>query len=87
MRTKNARSFTRAERTHLGRVKELPCSLCDKDGPSSAHHISQGLHFATIALCFECHQGRLGWHGDKTLWRVRKMDELAALNITLGRLA
>ena len=87
MRSKNSKSLTRAEREHLARVKELECSLCGADGPSSAHHIQQGLHFATIALCFECHQGRLGWHGDKTLWRVRKMDELAALNITLARLA
>ena len=39
----------------------------------------------TVALCWECHQGKQGWHGDKTLWRIRKMDELAALNITLRR--
>ena len=27
-----------------------------------------------------------GWHGQKTMWRVMKMDELAALNVTLERL-
>lgn len=26
-----------------------------------------------------------GWHGNKTLWRIRKMDELKALNETLRR--
>ena len=26
-----------------------------------------------------------GIHGDKTLWRIRKMDELDALNTTLRR--
>lgn len=81
-----SRNISKAASRHLGRVKELPCSVCDKDGPSAAHHIVQGAHFVTVALCYECHQGRLGWHGDKTLWRIRKMDELAALNITLGRL-
>jgi hypothetical protein len=87
VRSKNSSSLTKAEREHLGRVKELPCSLCDKDGPSAAHHIVQGQHFTAVALCYECHQGRLGWHGDKTLWRIKKLDELAALNITLARLA
>ena len=30
------------ERAHLGRVKELPCSVCDAPGPSEAHHTKQG---------------------------------------------
>ena len=33
------------------------------------------------------HSGAEGIHGDKTLWRIRKLDELGALNITLSRLA
>lgn len=32
------------------------------------------------------HMGRAnGWHGRKAMWRVMKMDELAALNETLRR--
>lgn len=69
----------------MGRVKELPCSLCEGTG-GYAHHINQGQHFTTVALCWECHQGQHGWHGDKTLWRIRKFDELDALNETLRSL-
>jgi hypothetical protein len=87
MRSKNSRAFRSDERDHLGRVKELPCSVCDAPGPSFAHHIKQGQHYTCVALCYECHQGKQGIHGDKTLWRIRKMDELDALAVTLERLA
>lgn len=86
MRSKNSRSLTAAEREHLGRVKSLPCSLCDAPAPSAAHHINQGQHFTCVALCYECHQGHNGWHGNKSLWRIRKMDELDALAVTVERL-
>lgn len=86
MRTKNARTITKAEREHLARVKEQDCSVCDRPGPSEAHHINQGQHFTTVALCVDCHRGsENGWHGRKTMWRVMKLDELGALNITLRR--
>lgn len=74
------------ERAHLARVKELPCSVCDASGPSEAHHVKQGLQYTCIALCVDCHRGPLGWHGTKVLWRIRKMEELDALNITIDRL-
>jgi hypothetical protein len=87
MRSKNSRAFTAAELDHIERVKALPCSVCDAPGPSDAHHIQQGQHFTVVALCKDCHQGsENGWHGRKTMWRIRKLDELAALNITLQRL-
>lgn len=87
MRSKNKRSMTAAEREHVGRVKELPCSVCDASGPSDAHHIEQDQSWTVVALCRECHQGSiLGWHGQRRAWIVRKLDELGALNITLSRL-
>lgn len=86
MRSPNAKPATKAERAHMARVKMLPCSLCDAPAPSAAHHINQGQHFTTVALCFECHQGHNGWHGNKSLWRIRKMDEMDALAVTLERL-
>ncbi len=87
MRTKNAARITPAESDHMAAVKLLPCSVCNTAGPSTAHHIVQGQHFTTVALCPDCHQGsENGWHGRKTMWRVMKLDELGALNITLGRL-
>lgn len=88
MRTKNAKPINPAERAHLAAVKGLPCSVCDRPAPSDAHHIKQGQHFTVVALCKDCHQGsENGWHGRKTMWRVMKMDELAALNVTLRRLS
>jgi len=87
MRTKNAKAITKAEAEHLAAVKELPCSVCDTPAPSDAHHIKQGQHFTVVALCKDCHQGSWnGIHGQKRLWLVMKMDELAALNVTLRRL-
>ena len=74
------------ERRHLANVKELPCSLCDASGPSEAHHYRQHRQYTCIALCVDCHRGPLGWHGTKALWRIKKMDEIDALNITLERL-
>jgi len=79
--------LTQAERRHLARVKELPCSVCDQPGPSEAHHIVQGNQYTTVALCTDCHRGPvLGWHGRRGMWRVKKMDELGALDVTLSRL-
>jgi hypothetical protein len=75
------------ERKHLARVKELPCSVCDKPGPSEAHHIKQGRQYLCVALCEDCHRGsRNGWHGDRRIWSVMKMDEMDALQVTLQRL-
>ena len=75
--------LNKREREWLGRVKELPCSVCDAPGPSYAHHIEQGEHYTCVALCYECHQGKGGVHGDKTFWRIYKINELQALNKTI----
>jgi hypothetical protein len=40
-----------------------------------------------IPLCPECHRGRLGVHGTKTLMKVRKLSELDLLAQTLEKLA
>ena len=80
-------SLTAKQRKHVGRVKELPCSLCDAPPPSDAHHIKQHRQYTVVALCKECHQGSLmGWHGQKRMWAIKKMDELDALNVTIERL-
>jgi hypothetical protein len=79
--------LTKAERDHIGRVKELPCSICGAPGPSQAHHIEQDLQWCVVALCPSCHQGSImGWHGQKRAWLIAKMDELDALNVTLKNL-
>ena len=80
-------SLTAKQRAHIQRVKLLPCSVCDEPGPSDAHHIEQSLQFCVVALCKSCHQGsNMGWHGNKRMWAIKKMNELDALNITIERL-
>ena len=78
--------LTAREREHLGRVKALPCSICDAPGPSEAHHVKQGQQYTAVALCHDCHTGHNGIHGTKAFWRIRKMDELDALDVTIRRL-
>ena len=78
---------TAKERKHLAAVKELPCSVCDAPGPSDAHHIKQHRQYTCVALCKDCHQGSImGWHGQRRMWNLKKMDEMDALNVTLKRL-
>lgn len=87
MRSKNSRRIDATEAAHLEAVKSQPCSVCDAPPPSDAHHINQGDHFTTVALCKDCHQGsENGIHGRRVMWRVMKLDELSALNITLRRI-
>lgn len=75
---------------HKGRVAALFCALCGAPPPSSVHHILQGRtpgrkvgHWLTIPLCWNCHQGPNGIHGDKTLWNIFKKTEFDCLNETL----
>lgn len=76
------------ERDHLAKVKALPCSVCGAPGPSEAHHVKQGLQYTCVALCESCHRGdHNGWHGRRAMWRIKKMDEIDALNVTLKRLS
>lgn len=78
---------TAKEREHLGRVKELPCSVCHASGPSEAHHVDQRLVYTCIALCPDCHRGSFnGWHGQRRRWKQEKMEEMDALNETLRML-
>lgn len=79
--------LTKTEREHLARVKSLPCSVCDVPGPSEAHHIQQGQQYTCVALCPDCHRGPiLGWHGQRRMWAIKKMEEIDALAVTVKRL-
>jgi hypothetical protein len=44
-------------------------------------------HFCTIPLCWACHQGKNGIHGDRALWKVYKKTEMDVLDETVGSLA
>lgn len=76
--------LTPADRRHLGVIKEMPCGVCGAAGPSDAHHIKQGLQYTCIPLCKDCHQGsHNGIHGQRSIWKVLKKDELSVLNATI----
>jgi len=79
-------TLTAKEKAYVGLVKELPCSVCNAEGPSDAHHVKQHRQYTVVALCKDCHQGSFnGWHGQKRMWSVMKMDEQDALNVTIER--
>lgn len=78
---------------HMGLVKALPCGVCGASGPSDAHHILEGRipgrkspDFLAIPLCKDCHQGSGGIHGDRTMWKICKANELQVLADTLEAL-
>ena len=77
---------TKDESAHMERVKRLSCGVCGAAGPSEADHWVQGLHYLVMPLCVDCHRGPHGRHGDKTRWRIFKMDEQKVLNNTIRNL-
>jgi hypothetical protein len=84
--------MNKAESTHIERIKNLPCGVCDHDAPSDAHHILENSrrisHFAVIPLCKSCHQdNHNGIHGRKSMWKIMKKTELSVLAETIERLA
>lgn len=87
MQSRNKKAPTAVERRYIERVKSLACSVCDAPGPSEAHEIKQGSWLTSVALCPSCHRnGKLGWHGERRMWALKKMDELDALEVTLSRI-
>lgn len=79
-------TLTAKEKAYVGLVKELQCSVCDAPPPSDAHHVKQHRQYTVVALCKDCHQGSFnGWHGQRRMWSVMKMDEQDALNVTIER--
>lgn len=92
MRTKGAARITPAESTHMCRVKSVSCVLCGHPPPVEAHHVIQGLHMTTIAVCDHCHRGPGGIHGDGRMLRLRYgtadlRAQVRAINDTLAAVA
>ena len=84
MHSKNKLKPNNAEKMHIERIKSMPCIICQESAPSECHEINQGQWFTSMPLCADCHRGSVnGIHGQKRLWNVYKMDELAALNETI----
>jgi len=73
----------------MDRVAKLPCATCGCYGVH-VHHIRTGVgkgqrasDFLVLPLCPSCHQGPQGVHGDKTMMRIMKTDELGLLADTI----
>jgi len=84
---------TAAGKRHMAKLAALPCACCGAASPSNVHHIREGQgmaqradDFLAIPLCWYCHQGPQGIHGDRSAWRMRKLTELDALADTIRRL-
>ena len=86
----------RAGKEHMGRVKQLPCVVCHRPGPSDAHHCIHGRYgtrkatdFETIPLCVECHRypfpGAI--HSGKETWRQRYGADYEYLSVVADMLA
>ena len=80
---------TAKERKHMGKVAQLPCVVCGAE-PVELHHIREGQgmaqraqHWLVIPLCPDCHRGPRGVHGDKTVLRAQKLDEMDLLAKTI----
>ena len=76
--------MTKAEATHIERIKNMSCGVCGKHAPSDAHHILENSrrisHFAVIPLCKSCHQdNHNGIHGRKAMWKIMRKTELQVL--------
>lgn len=73
-------TYTKSERAHLDAVKSLPCAVCGDIGKTEAHHIKQDNPYSCCALCDDCHRGaHNGIHGLRSIWKVKRMDEIDAL--------
>lgn len=84
------RMTTKAERDYMGRVAALPCVVCGSE-PVQLHHVREGQGMAqraqnwlVIPLCPSCHTGPRGIHGDKSVLRQIKKDEIDLLAETIG---
>lgn len=81
-----------AGKRHMGRVAQLPCCVCGAYGVQ-VHHVREGQgmsqrasDFLTVPLCPPCHTGPNGIHGNKSLMKIQKLDELDLLARTIERL-
>jgi hypothetical protein len=67
---------TAKARAHMARVKQLPCVICHKPGPSDVHHVicdrfgtNKASDFEVISLCKSHHQdGPEAIHNGKASW-------------------
>lgn len=77
------------EKQYLDKIASLPCACCGSHGVH-VHHIREGQgisqrasNYLTIPLCYDCHQGVNGIHGNKSMLAIHKTSELNMLAKTI----
>lgn len=92
LRSKSKPATPAKEKRYLDRVAQLDCVVCGAHGVH-IHHAREGEGMAqrapnwlAIALCPPCHTGPRGIHGDRSVLRQEKLDELDLLARTIERL-
>lgn len=90
--------MSKKSKMHMGRLAEMGCICCDmlgqsQQGKTFVHHLREGVgmaqrqsDFIAIPLCYDCHQGANGIHGDRTYLKLLKCGELDLLAATLEKL-
>jgi hypothetical protein len=72
----------------MARIKAMPCVCCrflgfEQATETEVHHIREDREarndFLTIPLCFFCHRGTSGVHGNKTYLKMLKVSEIGLL--------
>lgn len=87
MQSKNKPRQTVLEAEHVAEVAALDCGVCEAPSPSEVHEPEQGMWFIAMPLCYDCHRGPHGWHGDRMRWKTRKLfSELPVINDTARKL-
>lgn len=83
-----------AEKRYHDAIAAMPCVLCTyldqrQESPTNVHHVREGQgmgqrasHWLVVAVCKDCHQGPNGIHGDRSLLRIAKLEELDLLALT-----
>src|SRR4030066_1838054 len=74
----------------VARIGGVLCAALGKPGiPASVHQVREGQGLAqraadwlSVALCWDCHQGPNGLHGDRRQQRIAKQEELDTLSRT-----
>ncbi len=85
---KRAAYMASAERkdgvAHMLAVKALPCICCGHPPPSYAHHVTGDKQprneCRVLPLCYECHQGKNGYHAAKASWVAKHGPDYGLLN-------
>ena len=79
----------------MARIKAMPCVCCElleanQTTDTDCHHIREEREprndFLTLPLCWHCHQGSWGVHGDKRYLSMLKLSEYGLLAKIIERL-